>query len=58
MENQIDKKMNSKLFYYLAAFLLILWFLGFMVFNLGNAIHFVFLFAIVVFVYKLINDFK
>lgn len=58
MENQIDKKMNSKFYYYLAAFLLFIWFFGFMIFNLSNVIHFVFLLAIVIFVVKLIRDFK
>lgn len=47
----------SNLFYYVvSAVLFITWFLGFMVFDAGMEIHFVFLAAVLVIVYRIFMD--
>ncbi len=53
----INEKMNLNL-YLLSAFLLAIWFVGYMVFDLGSTIHFVFLLATTIFVYKLVKDYQ
>lgn len=49
--------MNINL-YIVSIVLLAVWFLGFMILDLSNAIHFVFLCAILTFLYKLVKDFR
>lgn len=47
----------SNLFYYVVSTVLfITWFLGFMVFDAGKEIHFVFLAAVLVMVYRIFMD--
>lgn len=50
--------MSNSLFYVVSTVLLITWFLGFMVFDAGGEIHFVFLAAVLVMVYKIFIDHK
>ncbi len=48
--------MNNLLYYVVSAVLFITWFLGFMVFNAGKEIHFVFLATVLVMILKIYKD--
>lgn len=50
--------MKGSIFYYISVFLLIVWFLGYIVLDFGNAVHFVFLVAVLLFIWTLFRDYK
>lgn len=52
-----SERMNLNL-YMVSAFLLAIWFIGYMILNLSGTIHFVFLLATVLFVFKLVKDYQ
>ncbi len=56
----VDKfiKMKSNVHYYFAAFLLIIWVSGYLIFNLGGVFHLVFLASVILFLIKILYDFN
>ena len=48
----------NKLYYFLAALLFLLWFLGYIIFSVGAAIHFIFLFAVIILIFTLYRENK
>lgn len=51
-------EMRGSVYYYIATFLFLLWFVGYLFFDVGAAIHFIFLAAVVILVLKLLRDFN
>lgn len=47
----------DRIYYYLGIFLIAMWFLAYMVLNLGGVIHLIFLLGVLVFVYQVLKEF-